>query len=85
VGVISADLTPIIVRKLVYIPATIDDDVLIQDYSPLAALQTAIALKANHTDVNPISLDFGRRGRLLNGFRLATLDGGTLYVYLGVD
>jgi hypothetical protein len=84
-GVISAVLTPIIVRKLVFFPAAIDDDILIQDYSPLSVLRTAITLKANHTDVNPVALDFGRTGREINGFKLATIDGGTLYVYLGQD
>jgi hypothetical protein len=83
-AVIVAVGTPVIVRKLVFAPAAIDDDVVIQEYlSADATLDEAIILRANHSDVNLVSLDFGPDGRQLNGFKLSTIDAGTLYVYLG--
>ena len=87
VAVINAVGIQTIVKKLIFVPAAIDDDFIIQEYAPTqaGALRSAIVLKANHTDVNPISIDFGRNGRKLNGFKLSTIDGGTLYVYLGKD
>lgn len=86
VGVIVAVGTPVIVRKVVYAPSSIDDDVVIQEYlSDAATLDEAIIIKANHTDVNLVSLDFGSEGRQLNGFKLSTIDGGTAYIYIGKD
>jgi hypothetical protein len=85
VAVIVAVGTPVIVRKVVFVPAVIDDDVIIQEYLPDGTLDSAIILKANHTDVNLVSLDFGADGRKLNGLKLSTIDGGTLHVYLGKD
>jgi len=84
VAVVADAGEEIIVRKLVFTPAVIDDDILIQEYGPDAALRTAIKLKANHTDINLVTLDWGQQGRRLNGFKLATIDGGTLDVYLGL-
>ena len=85
VAVIADAGVAVIVRKIVFRPAVIDDDILIQEYGPDGALRTAIVLKANHTDVNLVALDWGRNGRKLNGFKLATIDGGTLDVYLGKE
>jgi len=83
-GVIVAVGVPVIVRKLVFAPAAIDDDVIIQEYlSGSATLDEAIIIKANHTDVNLVSLDFGPEGRQLNGFKLSTIDAGILYIYIG--
>jgi hypothetical protein len=31
-----------------------------------------------------VTLDWGPQGRRLNGFKLATIDGGTLDIYLGL-
>jgi len=86
-GNIKAAGTQVIIRKIVFAPGAIDDDVVIQEYAPTAAgaARDAIVLKANHTDVNLVSLDFGRFGRKLNGFNLSTIDAGTLYVYIGSD
>ena len=84
-GVIVAVGTQVIVRKVVFVPGAIDDDVIIQEYLPDGTLDSAIILKANHTDVNLVSLDFGRDGRKLNGFKLSTIDAGTLHVYLGKE
>lgn len=83
VAVISAAGVEVIIRKIVFRPAVIDDDILIQEYDSAGAVRTAIVLKANHTDVNLVALDWGSQGRRLNGFALATIDGGTLDVYLG--
>ncbi len=83
-AVIVAAGTPVIVRKLVFAPAAIDNDIVIQEYlSNSATLDEAIILKANHTDINLVSLDFGPEGRQLNGFKLSTISAGTLYVYIG--
>ena len=85
VAVIVAVGTPVIVRKVVFVPAVIDDDVIVQEYLPDGTLDSAIILKANHTDVNLVALDFGSDGRKLNGFKLSVIDGGTIHVYLGKD
>lgn len=82
-AVIVACGTPVIVRKIVFYPAAVSDDVLIQDYSTSAVLQTAIRIKAGPTDASLVSLDFGPEGRLLNGFKLATIDGGSVDIYIG--
>lgn len=83
VAVIAAVGVPVIVRKVVFVPGAIDDDVIIQEYLPDGTLDSAIILKANHTDVNLVALDFGQDGRKLNGFKLSTIDAGTIHVYLG--
>lgn len=85
VAVIAAAGTEMIVRKIVFYPAAVDDDFTIQEYGPDGALRTAIKGKANHSDVNLVSLDFGPEGRKLNGFKLAVIDAGSLEVYLGAN
>lgn len=85
VAVIAAVGTPVIVRKVVFVPGAIDDDVIIQEYLPDGTLDSAIILKANHTDVNLVTLDFGTEGRSLNGLKLSTIDAGTIHIYLGKD
>jgi len=82
-GNIKAAGTQVIIRKIVFTPGAVDDDVVIQEYGSDGAARSAMVLRANHTDVNLVSLDFGRSGRRLNGFNLSVIDGGTLYVYLG--
>jgi hypothetical protein len=84
-AVIIAAGEQVIVRKIVFRPGAIDNEILIQEYGPDGALRTGMTLKANHTDVNLISLDWGPKGRKLNGFKLATISAGTLEVYLGKD
>jgi hypothetical protein len=84
-GDIKGAGTEVIVRKVVYFPNAIDDDVVIQEYDSSGVARSAIVLKANHAAAEPLSLDFGVSGRRLNGFNLSTIDGGTLYVYLGRD
>lgn len=82
-AVIVASGTQVIVRKVVFVPAAIDDDVVIQEYSSVGVARDAIVLKAGHVDTGPVALDFGPNGRRLNGFNLSLIDAGTLYVYLG--
>ena len=82
VAVIKAAGAAVFVRKLVYKPNAIDDDVVIQQYNSAGTAKDAIVLKANHTDVNLVTLDWVG-GRELNGFSLSTIDGGVLYAYLG--
>lgn len=81
--VVKAIGNEVIVRKLVYYPAAVDNSVTIQEYSPLGVLRTAMGIQANHTDVNLVSLDFGDMGRRLNGFKLSAITAGTLHVYIG--
>jgi hypothetical protein len=84
VAVVADAGEEIIVRKIVFTPGAVNDDVLVQEYGPDAALRSAMKLKANATDVNLVTLDWGPQGRRLNGFKLATIDGGTLDIYLGL-
>lgn len=73
------------VRKLVYTPAAIDNAVVIKEYLPDGTLGIAMKIKANHTDVNLVTLDWGPEGRRLNGFELTSISAGTLDVYIGVN
>jgi len=66
------------VMKVVYIPAAIDDDLIITD----SADYPAIVLKAAHVEVAPVQLDFGPKGRQLPSLKIGTIDGGTVYIYL---
>jgi len=83
VAVIKAVNVPVLVRKVVFFPALKDDDVVIQEYGNTAVLRMAIRLKAGASDASPVSLDFGSEGRILNGFKLSTIDGGSVDIYLG--
>lgn len=85
IGVIAADHTAVVVRKLVYLPAAVDDDVTIQEYQGDGTLIDTIIMKADHAAAEPFEMDFGPEGRLLNGFKLSVIDGGTLYVYVGLN
>ncbi len=80
VAVIIAKGIPVKVRRVVFYPASVDDDVVIQEYGADGTLIQAIKIKANHTDVNPVSLPFDPPA-ILNGLKLSTIDGGTLDVY----
>ncbi len=80
VGVIVAKSTIVKVRRVVFYPGGVDNDVLIQEYGSDGTLIQAIKIKANQTDVNPVSIPFDPP-LVLNGFKLATIDGGTLDVY----
>jgi len=82
VGVIAAVGVPVIVRKIVYTPAAIDNAVVIKEYLPAGTLATAMKIKANHSDINLVTLDWGQDGRKLNGFELTSISGGSIDVYL---
>jgi len=82
-GTIAAAGTWVYVRKVVFFPGAVNDDIIIQEYNPAGTAVSAIVLKANNTDINPIALDFGPACRKLNGFVLNTIDAGTLNVYIG--
>jgi hypothetical protein len=79
-AVIIAKEIPVKIRRIVFYPGSIDDDILIQEYGADGTLVQAIKLKAGHTDINPVSLLFDPP-LVLNGFKLATIDGGSLDVY----
>lgn len=83
-GEIQAALgIPVIVRKVLYLPAAVDNAITIQEYGPTGALRTAIYLKADPAVARPVEQDFGPDGRFLNGFKLSAISAGSLYVYLG--
>jgi hypothetical protein len=79
-AVIIAKETTVKVRRVLFYPNAVDDDILIQEYGADGTLVQAIKLKAGHTDINPVSLLFDPP-LVLNGFKLATIDGGSLDVY----
>lgn len=83
VGVIKAAGVPVYVRKIVYFPAAVSDDAVIQEYTLTGSLVDTIAIKAGPSDASGVTLDFGPEGRRLNGFKLSVIAGGQLYVYIG--
>ena len=82
-AVIKAAGTPVVVRKLIFFPAAVNDDVVIHEYAPDGTARIAIRMKAGPSVALPVDIDFGNEGRSLNGFRLLTIDAGYLDVYLG--
>lgn len=83
VAVIKAVGTPVRVMKIVFFPGAVNDDAVIQEYLADGSLSTAIRIKAGPTDVSAVALDFGPNGKVLNGFKLSTIDAGSLDVYIG--
>ena len=77
--------TEVIVRKIVFIPGAVSDDVVIQEYDSEGAARSAIVLRASPTAAELMGIDFAPNGRRLNGFILSTKDAGTVYIYLGID
>lgn len=82
-GVIAAAGEDIVVRKLVFVPVAIDNAVVIKEYLPAGTLAIAMKIKANHSDINLVTLDWGPDGRKLNGFELTSITAGVVDVYLG--
>jgi hypothetical protein len=74
----SPNLTTAWVHKIVYVPTTKDHAVTFQD----SASATAFYLKAGATDASPVHIDFGDRGRRINGLKCSAISSGTAYVYL---
>ena len=70
------------IRMLVFVPAAIDNAVVIQEYTG-GALDQSAEIQANHTDINPVIRDYGNDGREFNGFKVSSISAGTLYVYVG--
>ena len=82
--VIRAAGTPVYVRKIVLYPNAASDAAVIQEYGPDGVLRTAMRIKASATLVDLVSLDWGIRGRELNGFVLASISASAgLDVYVG--
>ena len=73
-AVIKAAGTPVIVRKLIYFPAAVSDDVVIHEYGSDGVARIAVRMKTGPAVALPVEIDFGRDGRILNGFVLATID-----------
>ena len=78
--------TPVVVRRIVLYPSAVDADANINEYIVDGTATEAMHIKAGPSDVSCVTLDWGREGRTLNGFVLATLDGTSkLEVYIGKD
>jgi len=70
---------PVRVSKLYWQPSAADDDLVIKDGdNEIKVIKRAIAA----SPAGDITMDFSARPLWLKGFKLHTLDGGTLYVYL---
>lgn len=82
-AILAAVGVSVTVRKVIYFPAAVDNDILFQEYSSAAVLRTAFKLKAGPSVVLPLEIDFGPNGREFNGLKLATIDGGSVDIYLG--
>jgi hypothetical protein len=82
--VIRANGVDVIVRKIVLYPAAANDAAVIQEYDSTGTLRTAMRIKAGTANADLVSLDWGARGRKLNGFVLASLTASAvLDVYIG--
>ncbi|MCK4829687.1 hypothetical protein KA005_78915 [bacterium] len=66
--------------KIIYIPSAVNDDLILDDNAD----NTAIVLKAGASDVSPIHVDFGEKGRALPSLKVNTIDGGTAYIYFRI-
>jgi outer membrane protein assembly factor BamB len=77
-AVLSTNL--VYVDKMVYIPNAADNDLIVEDNAGKVIWQVrAIAASANYESVGMETFD----GPILcNGFEVATIDGGSLKVYL---
>ena len=84
-AVIKATGNRVVVRKIVYYPAAVDNAVVIKDYDGDGTARWAMFIKAGPTEASPCSLDWGHKGRVLNGFKLESITAGSLHVYLGRD
>jgi hypothetical protein len=82
-GVIKAVGTTVYVRKLVFVPGAVANDIVIQEYISDGTLKSAIVMKAGPAVAEVVTMDFGPECRGLNGFKLSTISAGTLYVYIG--
>ena len=67
------------VKKVVFIPNAVDDDIVFQDTNS----EDAIVLKAGASDASPIHINFDGLGKRVEGLTCSTYDAGTAYVYLG--
>lgn len=77
--------SPVIIRKIVYYPDSIDDNCTFQEYDNGGVLRDAVHLKASHTNIEPVSIDFGDQGRAFNGLKLSSIDHGTVEVYIDIN
>jgi hypothetical protein len=75
--------TPVIIRKLYYLPAAVNNEVVIKEHNRAGTQVVAMEMKAGTAVADPFELDFGPEGRRLNGMALTTITAGTLYVYFG--
>ena len=83
-AVINALGTQTIVRKLYLVPNAANDIAVIQEYGPTGTLVEAMRIKAKSAVTDPVEIDFGSKGRRLNGFKLSSITSSStkLHVYL---
>lgn len=75
--------TPVVIRKLYYLPAAVNNTVVIKEHNYAGSQVVAMTLKAGSAAADPVDVDFGPEGRRLNGMALTTITAGSLYVYFG--
>ena len=77
-GTIQTSATDAVVQKVVFVPTLASDDLVIHSGQD----KEAIALKGNMSNLHPIQIDFGVKGRRFKGLKIQTIDGGTAWIYL---
>lgn len=71
---------PTMVEKMIYVPNAADNDLQVEDNAGKVVWRTrAIAASANYESVGQETFD---GPIMMNGFELAVIDAGVLYVYL---
>jgi len=68
----------VVVVQVIYFPAAVGNDLVIQD----AEGNDAIILKAGATDASPVRWPAEPGGRTFNGLKIATISAGIAYIYL---
>jgi hypothetical protein len=71
------------VTRIIYAPASAEDDLVFQD---VGASTTLAALEAGASDTSPITVDFsaenGGKGRRWHSCKVTTIDGGSAYLFV---
>jgi hypothetical protein len=80
-GVIVACGTPVKVRRFVFEPAAASQVAVIQEYDPAGSLMNAHRIPAGASDASPVTINWVPSWQF-NGFKLSSITGGTLYVYI---
>lgn len=68
------------ITEVVYVPGAVNHDLVLTDNAD----NEAIVLKAGPSDVSPVHISFGEKGRKLPSLKVGTIDGGTAYIYFRI-